>query len=438
LPEKLNDIQKAQVLTSQLNTEITLLEGNKNSQNPHHGKKYAVRRTSDGYAPIVVGSKGSGSSEVAAVATSLETLSALELHQTELPPLREIVNGLLPQGLALLCAPSKYGKSWLSLDLCLSVAAGWKFLGFPTERSGVLYLALEDGHRRLKKRRGQMLQNNPPPENFYLAIKAGTVDNGLSEQIGTYLKEKPNTGLIVVDVLQRVRSSGQRGVSAYALDYADMGVLKNIADTHQLCVMAVHHLRKMPDKDDPFNMISGTNGIMGCADTIFVITKKSRESKEAVLHTTGRDVESSELVIEFDSTFLYKWKLVGTLEEQKAKDSRAEYDSNPVVKTIKALLVGNPEGFRITAGDFAAKMPEHAGEYFTPNAVGMAFKEWSKKLYDYDKIIFTPGDTKTRIHSFKKQAATLATVATTATLATIATDDELTLENLTEGVLQNA
>ena len=196
MPEKLNDIQKAQTLTKQLNADLSVLEGHTTPS--HHQPKHKVRPTSNGYAPVSTGSECSNRSEVATVATStLETLSAIELHRQELPPLREIVNGLLTQGLALLCAPSKYGKSWLSLDLCLSVAAGCKFLGFQTEQSGVLYLALEDGYRRLKKRMGLMLKDTPPPENFDFAIKAETVDSGLSEQINTYLKEKPKTGLIV-------------------------------------------------------------------------------------------------------------------------------------------------------------------------------------------------------------------------------------------------
>jgi hypothetical protein len=220
-----------------------------------------------------------------------------------------------------------------------------------------------------------------------------------------------------------------------------MGVLKNIADSHQICVLVVHHLRKMADKDDPFNMISGTNGIMGCSDTILLINKKTRDAKEATLHITGRDIEANDLVIEFDSTFLYKWRLVGTVEEQNARNNRKEYEADPVVKTIKGLLAENPTGFQITAGEFSAKMPNHAGEYYSANSVGMAFKKLSKKLYDYDKIIHSTGDTKTRKHSFTKQVATPATTATNATLATIATDkpeEALSLEKTMEGVLQNA
>lgn len=64
----------------------------------------------------------------------------------------------LPQGLALLVAPPKYGKSWLMLDLCLSVASGQKFLDMPTNKTDCLYLALEDNQRRLQDRMNRVLQ----------------------------------------------------------------------------------------------------------------------------------------------------------------------------------------------------------------------------------------------------------------------------------------
>jgi RecA-family ATPase len=251
-----------------------------NTQAEIHKTPYYTRPQA---TPLVNGSSSG-------TCANLETMSAIELWGTELPPLKYTVKDVLPQGLSILCAPSKYGKSWFSLDLCLSVAAGETFLGFETEKTGVLYLALEDGYRRLKNRMGKILIGGKPPENFDFAIKSGSIDKGLSEQVDAYLKENPSTGLIVIDVLQRVRSSGQRGAGGYSLDYSDMGVLKNIADVHQLSVLVIHHLRKLADDADPFNMISGTNGIMGAADTIFLICKKTRADKEATLKMIGRDI----------------------------------------------------------------------------------------------------------------------------------------------------
>ena len=80
------------------------------------------------------------------------SISAKDLQDKEFKPIKWVVEGLLPQGLALLVAPPKYGKSWLMLDLCLSVASGQKFLDMPTNKTDCLYLALEDNQRRLQDR----------------------------------------------------------------------------------------------------------------------------------------------------------------------------------------------------------------------------------------------------------------------------------------------
>ena len=61
-----------------------------------------------------------------------------------------IVDRLLAPGLYILAGAPKVGKSWLVLDLCLSVAEGRDFLGQRTEKGQVVYLALEDSLIRLQ------------------------------------------------------------------------------------------------------------------------------------------------------------------------------------------------------------------------------------------------------------------------------------------------
>lgn len=82
----------------------------------------------------------------------VQAWSARELSEMELPPIRHVVEGLLPMGMGVLVAKPKLGKSWMVLDLCLAVAQGEPFLGFPTRQHGTLYLALEDGKSRMQAR----------------------------------------------------------------------------------------------------------------------------------------------------------------------------------------------------------------------------------------------------------------------------------------------
>ena len=77
----------------------------------------------------------------------LEVQSARDLQEEQLPPIKWVVVEMIPQGLALLASPPKYGKSWWVLDLCLSVSAGDRFMNHGTEKTECLYLALEDSKK---------------------------------------------------------------------------------------------------------------------------------------------------------------------------------------------------------------------------------------------------------------------------------------------------
>ena len=252
---------------------------------------------------------------------TLETITAADLQQKDLPSIKFIVDRLLSVGLNILASPPKYGKSWMVLALCLAVASGGRFLGYTTNQCGCLYLALEDSQRRLKTRMNKLLAGKAAPGGFHFATMASPIDNGLFDELEDFLKKHPDTGLIVVDTLQRVRGASHGKEGAYAADYREVGALKAFADQHNVALLLVHHLRKMKDDGDPFNMISGTNGIMGAADTTMVLTKEKRGDSNATFSVVGRDVESSDTVLRFNKDTCY-WENLGDADwfaEQQAR-----------------------------------------------------------------------------------------------------------------------
>lgn len=236
----------------------------------------------------------------AAATPKLDVISAPDLQKANLPPVKYHIEGMLPQGTSLVAAASKIGKSWMVLDMGLCITAGDSFMGHETHKCGVLYLALEDSLSRLQNRMNKVLHGKPPPEQFYFTTCAPTLDNDLLGALDDQFKQHPDIKLVIIDTLQKVRGQPRPREPAYAQDYREMGVVKEYLDKRGISSLFVHHNRKMKDEDDPFNMISGTNGIMGAADTIWVIIKPSRDSDEAVLHITGRDVPQSDTVITFD------------------------------------------------------------------------------------------------------------------------------------------
>ena len=317
----------------------------------------------------------------------LYTVSARDLQRTALLPPAWVVEGLLCEGASMLASRPKMGKSWMVLDLCLRVARGEPFLGFPTWKGECLYLALEDNQRRLKTRLTKLLGDRDAPEGFYFSTQSHDLSEGLLEELETHVREHPNTKLIVIDTLQRVRPAGSARESAYSADYRAVVPLKRFADAHRLCLLLVHHLRKMGDDGDPFNRISGTNGILGALDTSIVLDRERRGDEDTVFSVTGRDVESQEKVIRFDKESC-RWTLVGDASQLRERLERERYEGSPVVKTIRALV---KQGHGQWCGSMAELM--QAGHYIAKCALASsnrglsaAVRRLDSQLFQYDNI----------------------------------------------------
>lgn len=213
-----------------------------------------------------------------------------------LKPIEFVVDNLITQGLFILAGAPKIGKSWLALDICLSVAKGEPVLNNKTTQGTALYLCLEDSRIRIQNRLYEM--TDEPTEHLHFALLANSIGSGLEEQIERFISEHPNTKIIFIDTLQKIRSASPE--STYATDYKELSVLKSIADKHSIAIVLVHHLRKTKDAD-PFNMISGTTGLSGCVDGSFVLSESKRGSRNAALYCVGRDIENHEIELKFNS-----------------------------------------------------------------------------------------------------------------------------------------
>ena len=96
----------------------------------------------------------------------LSTINAEELLSFPLPPIRFIIDGLLPQGLHILAGAPKIGKSWLALTLCLCVAKGEPLWSFAAQQCSVLYLCLEDSYQRIRCRLLDLTEDAPDTLHF--------------------------------------------------------------------------------------------------------------------------------------------------------------------------------------------------------------------------------------------------------------------------------
>lgn len=329
-------------------------------------------------------------------------MSAKDLQQAELPPVKYLVQDILPEGTSILSAASKIGKSWFVLDMGLKIAVGGFFMEKQTTQTGVLYFALEDSMKRLQDRMQKLLQGNEAPSDFFFVTAAPSLDNGLLKSLSNHLKNHPTTKLVIIDTLQKIRGQALSRESAYQQDYREIGKIKQFADGHGISVFFVHHNRKMKDDSDPFNMISGTTGIMGAADSIFVITKKNRKDNEAVLHITGRDVQQASFEISFDKGAC-RWVLIGDIPKSSIED---KYKASPIIEVIKMLLNSSPDGRwkgnakkLMEAGNTLLNIPIAP----SPQAVGTFLSGLPKRLLAADGIGYdtsTNGNAGIKHHFF--------------------------------------
>lgn len=225
----------------------------------------------------------------------LKTITCEEIMNTPLEPIEYCVDNLIAQGLYILAGAPKIGKSWLSLDICLSIAKGKSVLGQVTKQGTALYLCLEDSVTRLQNRLYEI--TDEPTEHLHFAVMAESIGNGLELQIRQFKLNYRDLKVVVIDTLQKIRSCDD---SNYGNDYRDLSIVKNLADELKITIILVHHTRKCKDTD-PFNMISGSTGLRGCSDGAFVLIVKDKKSNEATLYCEGRDIESREIKLKFDS-----------------------------------------------------------------------------------------------------------------------------------------
>ena len=326
----------------------------------------------------------------------IETFSATDLQAKQIPPILWVISGLLAQGLTILAGAPKAGKSWLALDLCVSVARCDGFWGHETTPmpGTVLYLALEDSDRRLKARLETVLDGRECPDNLRFSTAAPTLDRGLADHMRELLDFYPDTRLVVIDTLGRVRTASR--LDGYQRDYQELATLKAIADEQGAAIVAVHHLRKAGG--DPFDRISGTNGVFGAADAAWVLTRE-RQSSEGKLAVVGRDFDEAELVLNFSDSC--RWTLV-------SDDAKAHrFAQDPLVQFLSTT-----DSFVGFGEELAAQFMAFCAAHSLPHGLSETSPQisFSKRLHRLSGDLWRCRKSLTTKHTSKGSLLTIASL----------------------------
>ena len=260
----------------------------------------------------------------------LATMTMSQLYDTVYESRLPVIDGLLYPGTYLFVGAPKVGKSFLMAQIAYHVSTGLPLWNYSIHAGTVLYLALEDDYRRLQERLYRMFGVDGT-DTLHFATCAKQLGAGLYEQLARFVSKHRDTRLIIIDTLQKIReASGDR--YSYASDYEIIGQLKHFADQTGIALLLVHHTRKQQaDDKDKFDMISGTNGLLGAADGAFVLQKEKRTGNTAVLEVSGRDQPEQRLILKKDMKRLI-WEL------EKAETELWQIPPDPILEKVAALL----------------------------------------------------------------------------------------------------
>ena len=306
----------------------------------------------------------------------LYTVTMEDLFETVYDGRPEIIEGLLHTGVYLLSGSPKVGKSFFMLQMAYHVSMGLPLWGHTVRKGAVLYLALEDDYQRLQARLDRMYGVDNPTRNLHLATCAHKLGEGLEEQLKGFLQDHPDTRLIIVDVLKMIRDDAAS--YSYSEDYAVIQALREAVTGYPVAMVVVHHNRK-EKADDPFEMISGTNGLFGASDGGIVLCKAKRTDRVATLDITGRDQQDQKLFLQMDMEHL-TWEL----EREEAELWKEPPD--PLLEEVSKLVTEEQPAWSGTPTELASLIP---GDY-TPNGLSMRLNVRAARLLEGYQIRYEP------------------------------------------------
>ncbi|MFI3249828.1 MAG: hypothetical protein R3Y07_02560 [Eubacteriales bacterium] len=202
----------------------------------------------------------------------------------------------------------------------------------------------------------------------FFCNERSTLQGDLLERIQNFVTEQPNTNLIIIDTLQMIR--GSTSDNSYACDYGDLVPLKELAYRFKLAIVLIHHLKKQPESDK-FNEISGTTGLQGVVDGMYVLSQSRKLNEGATLHCIGRDFARRELELYMNSDHVWE------------KTSDSLQDPHHFLSELMKSIVKFVEAtgfFRGSATELSTLLRGHSDDHFSNKVLSKNIKLHKKEL----------------------------------------------------------
>lgn len=265
-------------------------------------------------------------------------VDGLTVYRAPVAEYKCVVDRILYNGLTVFAGRPKCGKSWLALQLALSVAHGGHFLGaLDVQRpGGVLYIALEESQPRTAGRMRKLQDiEDVLLQNISMVYRLKSLAEGGKEQLAEMLdNQRPN--LVIIDTFLALVGGDKGKRDVMRAEYSEIAILKNLAEKYDTAIVLIHHLRKGVLGEEALDAVGGSTGITAAADCVWVMRKQ--DVGICSLEAVGREVEQQTLGLKFGASNGVGWNLTGMGEQ--VKDAKDEKEIMLVLQEEGALSPG--------------------------------------------------------------------------------------------------
>ena len=250
--------------------------------------------------------------EVREKVTPLPTLSLDDI--ANLPPVEWMIEGVIPEkALAMMYGEPGCGKTFIALDMALSVAHKAEWQGQTVLGGNVVYVAGE-GVGGLKKRIAAWHQHRELPQKApftVVPIAVDLMDENNAQDLQTTIQAVADgpVSMVVFDTVARSMSGDENSSQ-------DMGhvvrAMDAVREQFNCCVLAIHHSGK-----DSSRGARGSSSLLGAVDasmrvermgeTVSLVVEKQKDAEmmdPIWLNTRSIEVGSGVLALEVDTSLV--------------------------------------------------------------------------------------------------------------------------------------
>jgi RecA-family ATPase len=297
------------------------------------------------YAPLVADPNSSN----IAILSKIHRWSAGELLDAEFPEPKWAIPSLIPEGLTIIGGRPKVGKSWLLLQAAIAVGTGGMFFNKPVDKGNVLYVAFEDGPRRLQDRIKKMGMPRDALVTFergWKPMHKGGLDDLVVELAAIDYR------LVIFDTLTRafpgLSQKDHPEIIGQCIDK-----IQTIATNRNLSITFSDHTRKPNGFDsDPVDDILYSSEKVKAADVVLALYKEQGKAGARLLGR-GREIEEVDLALQWDHD-MWCWQSTGdnnelkiTEQESAVLDALASFGKARMIDIAKATAINKGNVYRI-------------------------------------------------------------------------------------------